>query len=98
AWTTASWARNWASSAGAGGGGFELPSGPQPDATSAAPPASSARRVVTIREAMVTATANWTLAEGSAGRLPPDRGIQVLDLLDGPRVDARGEVLPAVIA
>src|SRR3954471_16710807 len=30
--------------------------------------------------------------------LPPDGGVQVLDLFDGARVDAAGEVLPAVVA
>src|SRR5579884_1161416 len=32
------------------------------------------------------------------GGLPPDRGVEVLDLLDGAGVDPAREVLPAVVA
>src|SRR5256885_4398885 len=37
-------------------------------------------------------------ARGAAGSLPPNGGVHVRDLVDGQRVDARGEVLPAVVA
>src|SRR4051794_15895327 len=35
---------------------------------------------------------------GAAGSLPPNGGVQIRDLVDGQRVDARGEVFPAVVA
>src|ERR1700753_787490 len=36
-------------------------------------------------------------APGALSRLPPDGGVEVLDLLEGLGVDAGGEVLPAVV-
>src|SRR6185437_16961809 len=36
-------------------------------------------------------------ARSPSAPLPPDGRVQVLDLLDGQRVDAAGEVLPAIV-